>query len=59
MHRRYNYTVRFLVLLKKLVPYFASIKEGVTIIINYENILQLMTTVFLSKLRTFLTQLSA
>ena len=44
-------TVHFLVLRKKLVSYFASIKRGVTIIINYENILQLVTTLFLSKLR--------
>ena len=33
-----------MVLRKKLVSYFASIKRGVTIISNYENILQLMTT---------------
>ena len=45
------YTVQFLVLRKKLVSYFASIKRGVTIIINYENMLQLMTMLFLSKLR--------
>ena len=31
-------TVHFLVLLKKLVSYFASIKRDVTIIINFENI---------------------
>ena len=43
--------VRFLVHRKKLVSYFASIKRGVTIIINYENILQLMTTLFLSTLK--------
>ena len=31
-------TVHFLVLRKKLVSYFASIKRDVTIIINFENI---------------------
>ena len=31
-------TVHFLVLRKKLVLYFASIKKDVTIIINFENI---------------------
>ena len=31
-------TVHFLVLRKKLVSYFASIKRNVTIIINFENI---------------------
>ena len=31
-------TVHFLVLRKKLVSYFASIKKDVTIIINFENI---------------------
>ena len=34
-----------------LVSCFASIKRGETVIINCENILQLMTTLFLSKLR--------
>ena len=44
--------VYFLVLRKTLVSYFASIKRGATIIINYEKyILQLMTTLSLSKLR--------
>ena len=43
--------MHFLALRKKLVSYFASvIKRDVTIIINYENMLQLMTTLFLSKL---------
>ena len=32
-------TVNFLVLRKKLVSYFASIKRDVTIIINFENAL--------------------
>ena len=31
-------TVHFLVLRKKLVSYFASIKRDVTIIINFENV---------------------
>ena len=31
-------TVHFLILRKKLVSYFASIKRDVTIIINFENI---------------------
>ena len=31
-------TVHFLVLRKKLVSYFASIKRDVTIIVNFENI---------------------
>ena len=45
--------MHFLVLRKKLVSYFASIKRGVTTIFNYQNILQLMTTrnSLLSKLR--------
>ena len=44
--------VHSLVLRKKLVSYFGSTKRSVTIIyIKYENILQLMTTLFLSMLR--------
>ena len=35
MYRRQNYTVHFLVLRKKLVSYFASIKRSVTIIMKY------------------------
>ena len=61
------YTVHFLVLRKKLVSYFASIKRGVTIVFTYKNMLHLMTTFTFVKLRrkqqsifeTFLTQLSA
>ena len=36
----------FLVLRKQLIWCFASIKRDVTIVISYENILQLMTTLF-------------
>ena len=36
--------MHFVVLRKKLVSYFAGIERGVTIIFNYEIILQLMTT---------------
>ena len=36
--QKINYTVHFSVLRKKLESYFASIKRGVTIIINYKNI---------------------
>ena len=43
--------VHFLVLHKKLVSYFVSIKRAVTLIINYENIIQLMTMLFLSMLK--------
>ena len=43
--------VHFLVLCKKLVSYFVSIKRAVTLIINYENIIQLMTMLFLSMLK--------
>ena len=43
--------VHFLVLRKKLVSYFVSIKRAVTLIINYENIIQLMTMLFLSMLK--------
>ena len=42
-------TVHFLVLRKKLVSYFASIKRDVTIIINFENIAD--DTFFLARLR--------
>ena len=48
MYIRQSYSVHSLVLRENLVSYFASNKSGVTIIINYENILQLMTTLFLS-----------
>ena len=54
MNIRQNYTVHFLVLCKELVLYFVSIRRGVIIIFDYENILQpvnVMTTHFLSKLR--------
>ena len=40
--------VLFLVLRKQLVWCFPSIKRGVTIVISYGNILQLMTTLFLN-----------
>ena len=36
---------------KKLVSYFASIKRDVTILINYENMLQLMTTLLFAKVK--------
>ena len=42
-------TVHFLVLRKKLVSYFASIKRDVTIIINFENIAD--DNAFLARLR--------
>ena len=49
--QKIKHTVHFSILRKKLVSYFGSNKRGVTIIINYEDILQLLTTLFLSKLR--------
>ena len=48
-------TLYFLVLHKKLVSYFASIKSGVTIVFTYENMLHLMTTLFFVKLRDKIT----
>ena len=35
------YTEHFVVLRKKLVSYFASIKRGVTIVFNFENLIHL------------------
>ena len=53
--QKINYTEHFLVFRIKPVSYFVHNKRGFKIIVNYENILQVMKTLFLVKIKKKIT----